>query len=89
MRNKRKEKRMTDYTSVLPVSGTTSGFDEIAKLFDLFSPTTSIAGGKEETISVLLNNKYFLEEIERVRKDFIINHNNLRKYPRFDEKDWE
>lgn len=80
---------MTSYTDIFSEGGTTSGFDEIARLIGLPSSTTSIAGGKEETISILLNNKYFLKKLERGRKDFMAHHDNLRKYPKLQEEDWE
>lgn len=38
---------------------------------------------------ILLNSPEFVGYIEQTTRDFVENHNNLRKFPRFEDSDWD
>lgn len=58
-------------------------------LKNLVSPTVSVVGDKNEIVNALITSQSFINYIEDTGKEFIEDHNNLRKYPRFNEKDWK
>lgn len=80
---------MTSYALPIIIGEETNNFNYTRWLKSLLSPTIRVAGQKDELINAMANNRYFLEEVERTRRDFMRNLNNTQKYPKLNESDWE
>lgn len=88
MKQERKRK-MADVVIASSLGGqniTQSGF---IRLLDNLWGTTRFVEEEEETVDMLLMNKGFIKEVERVKKDFKKNHADLQKFPKVNDDIWK